>query len=245
MRFSIHQASLGAAVADLVVIGVRAGELRRDPRVALIDRALAGALSGAARDQDFSGKAKELLVLHTLNKLRLKRVALVGLGAAPKLNGRDLVRFGATAARLANEVGAKRLLVAMPGQEAKSPAAVALVVRAVHLGCYRYTEYKSEKGRRPSLERLSVHRPGPVPAELGAAVRRAGWWPPPPPRCATWSTAHRCSSTPRPWRRGPRRSRAGTGCAARCSARRSSSAAACGCSWASARAAAVARASCT
>jgi leucyl aminopeptidase len=164
MQYSIHNGACETTATDLLVIGVVTGEVTKTPLVQAVDRALNGAIKASAKDLDFTGKAKQSLVLSTLGQMRAKRVALIGLGAADKVASVDLFNWGGNIARLANGVGAKQALVVWPELAVPVPQAVALIARGAHLGAYRFLEYKGDKGRKNTLSKVALHPPGrPVP----------------------------------------------------------------------------------
>ncbi len=173
MQISIHRGDPGTAAVDLMALGVWAGDPKKSSVFKILDRALGGALAASAKEQEFGGKPGQVLVLHTLKKLRARRVALVGLGEPGALDNAALLTAGALAARRANAVGAKTLLYVQPGPIAAPEEAVAQLARGAMLACYRYTEYKSDKGRPASLTKLKLHLPVKSVAGLAAAGRRA------------------------------------------------------------------------
>lgn len=68
MRITYQQVCTHTVEADLFVIGVYAKTWAEHPLCKEWDKALGGMLFQAAQEQDFSGKAKQQLVLHTLVK---------------------------------------------------------------------------------------------------------------------------------------------------------------------------------
>ncbi len=137
------------ASVDLLVIAVHAKTFKKELKA--YDAALGGMLLKAAKDQDFNGKAKQKLVLHTLGKLRCGRLCIIGLGK--EVTSESLLHLGGTAVRVANSVGAKTATLWLPHMDNHQASAVA---RGAILGGYRYDVYRSDKGRQHTLQKLQV-----------------------------------------------------------------------------------------
>lgn len=131
-----------------------------------MDRRLDGHLAAAVAEEDFQGKAGQVLQLRTLGRLRAGRLLLLGLGKRDEAE-RSLARSGfealrvaaGDAARTAQKGGATRLAFAcprLPGQTAHEARAV---VEGALLGAYRFDRYKTEERKKkapPRLESLAV-----------------------------------------------------------------------------------------
>ncbi len=136
---------------DLLVVGVFSKEWAESSLCQQIDAALGGVLFQAAKEQDFSGKAKQQLVLHTMGQLSAKRVALIGLGARAELQPAGVLAYAGSARRLGDKTSARSVALCVP--EGVSDA-VPLMSRAVMLAGYAYHVYKSDKGRERTVERV-------------------------------------------------------------------------------------------
>ncbi len=169
MQVVVHAGEPTTAAADLLVIGVFQGEAKKLRGLKELDRALGGALSGAIADEDFTGKSKQKLVVHTLGKLRARRVALLGLGKRGELWASAVVNFGGAATRLARDVGAKDVAVALPELDGDGTA---LAARGAWLGSYSYTIYKSEKANKKDRKVQRVFLMPPEGAPSGKELLR-------------------------------------------------------------------------
>jgi leucyl aminopeptidase len=155
MQVVLHSGEPETAVAELLVLGVFQGEAGELASLKRIDRALGGALSEAMADEDFSGKSKQRLVVHTLKKLRPKRIALVGLGKRGDAAPQALVSLGGIAAKLGRDVGAKHAVVVLPPLNGAIDGAVALAARGARLGTYSYRRYKTDTNKKKPVQKLS------------------------------------------------------------------------------------------
>ncbi|MEZ4271433.1 MAG: M17 family peptidase N-terminal domain-containing protein [Myxococcota bacterium] len=114
MQVSAHSGDVAVVTTDLLVIGVFDDAVTQNPHVKVFDRALDGNLKTAAKDADFKGESKQSLVLHTLGKLRAKRIALQGLGSQKTLKAAQWVEWGANATRMGNQVSARSIVLVLP-----------------------------------------------------------------------------------------------------------------------------------
>ncbi len=129
-----------------LVLGALEGRLNT-PLLKDIDAALDGALSRAVREQEFSGKTKEVLLLHPGRRLPAERVLVVGLGKEKK-NG--LERLRQTAGTAASFLQGKKIvsfavdLASLPLRGTEVPGAVQALIEGIVLATYRFDRYRTE-----------------------------------------------------------------------------------------------------
>jgi leucyl aminopeptidase len=123
------------------------------PALVALDKALGGALSAAAKEAEFEGKASAELSLHTHGRIPASRVVLLGLGRAAKVD-RDAARLaGCRAAKAAERAKAAKAALVFPfGGDAVLFGAAA---EGVELGAYKFDQYLSDRKPR-KLERLDL-----------------------------------------------------------------------------------------
>lgn len=151
MQFSFTRAEPTTAAVDFLCIAVPDKNMRKQLKT--LDAALGGVLLAAAKDQDFTGKNKQKLTLHTLGKLRAKRVCLLGIGDIKKATAATYLQLAGDAARTANSLSSKQALLIVPQLD---DTTAALIARGANLGIYRFSEYLSDKGRPITLKKFSV-----------------------------------------------------------------------------------------
>ncbi|MBI5510447.1 MAG: leucyl aminopeptidase [Deltaproteobacteria bacterium] len=151
MQAELFVGRVGSARVDLVAVGVHAGRGAPSSAVLTLDRALGGALRAAMLDEEFKGKAKERLTLHTLGRLPMKRIGLIGLGPEREATLETWLHFAANATRLANRVGARSVLVVVPPTGVEVAKLLAVLSRGLALGAYRFDRLKSAPRRRRTL----------------------------------------------------------------------------------------------
>lgn len=156
MQITCQKQNLVTAKHDVLVLGVCSDGWLKGP-VAELDKAASGALVRAAQEQAFAGKAKQQFIFVAAQGRTSRRIALVGLGAARDLTAESLVRLGGVSARIAQSVQAKTLCIVAPDASGPEAAQVHNIARGCVLGGYRYTAYKSEAPKKPTLAKVVLH----------------------------------------------------------------------------------------
>ncbi|MBN2191623.1 MAG: leucyl aminopeptidase [Polyangiaceae bacterium] len=179
MQMQLAVSDVIRAEADVLVVPVTEGALGRQRFFASIDAALGGTLTRLAEAQEFQGKAEQTLELATLGRLPAVRVVLVGLGSRRGHDAATLRTFAAVAARSANGLRVRSMVLGLPDKTAGSE--LRHVAEGLVLGAYRFTKYLTgDRAPKQTLERVDILRPaGKVTAaerrglEIGIAVGEA------------------------------------------------------------------------
>jgi len=134
-----------------------------------IDELLEGLISERHKDGEFKADQGELLTIHPLGRLAVKRIIVVGLRAQEKISTQSIRRASAIAARHLQHTGAREITLAL--QWESEPIAVEQAVQAevegALLGLYTFSSYRSgeqskgvtkltvqaEEGRQAEYER--------------------------------------------------------------------------------------------
>lgn len=169
---------------DAVAVGVFADTEELEGPAAVLDAAMAGAISALRASGEITGAADEVTLVHTLGKIEVARVAIVGLGKRERFNGDRVRRSSAIVCRALRRAGARHVGLALAWAE--SGVNLALAARAAAegalLGLYEFTLYKQRgngapgneqaNGRvRKQIEAITILGRGREPA-LRAAVER-------------------------------------------------------------------------
>ncbi len=149
MKVTLSTDALSKVRADLLALGVRSGGLGSDKGLKGFDRALGGALSAAAKLEDFTGKAGESLRV-ALPRGGAKNVLLVGLGDAT-FGEKEARTLAVRAAVAGSKYGV--VAIALPADDDGILRAAA---EGAMTGAYRYTRYLT--GDRKPKRRLETAR---------------------------------------------------------------------------------------
>ena len=122
------------------------------------DAALGGAVKALYADNEFRGKKGQSAIIHTLGKVKAKRLLLLGLGEKAKFNPDVLRKAAAFAATKARDMNLQELAVEVPEEAVRLPMdrqAEALTTGSF-LSLYRFEKYVCEKDRKPKLKKLTL-----------------------------------------------------------------------------------------
>jgi leucyl aminopeptidase len=149
MKVTLSTDALPKVRADLLALGVRTGGLGSDKALKAFDRSLGGAISAAAKLEDFTGKAGETLKV-SLSRGGARNVLLVGLGDGA---------FGEKEARSlavrATSVGSRYGVVAI-ALSTDDDAILRAAAEGAITGAYKYTRYLT--GDRVPKRRVETAR---------------------------------------------------------------------------------------
>ena len=138
------------ASVDLIALVVH-GDPSKDPQWRAFDSALGGALSEAAKAENFEGKPSQVLTIWSKGPLKAQR--LLALGAGPR-HDQKLPSFrdlGAVAGQTAAKLGATSLAFVLHPAGAKLAATVQLLVEGALLGSYKFARYLTgEDAKKPN-----------------------------------------------------------------------------------------------
>lgn len=148
MRIEAKRISLLELETPLLVVNLFEKLKKPSGATEVVDKALNGLISSLIKDGEIKGKLGEATVIHTQNKIKPKRVLVVGLGTKDEFNEDVIRKASAEAVKRAKSIGVAKLATIVHGAgQKKIPlqgAAKALVEGAL-LRNYNVKDYKSKK----------------------------------------------------------------------------------------------------
>ena len=154
MKISVDDGDLGRRNFDWVAILVVESRDRKPPRLsapaAKLDRALSGSLGVALEGGSFRGRAGEALAVYATDHKRRsskpRRVLLVGVGAASKLDAKTLRQAAGTIARRTTAQKGQTVALLLPTFRATRQEAFAqALAEGLVLGNYRFDAFRSSR----------------------------------------------------------------------------------------------------
>ncbi|MEZ4325326.1 MAG: leucyl aminopeptidase [Polyangiales bacterium] len=137
MRISLSDVSLNQAQVDILVVGVRSNNPKKDEMLDKIEKAAGGTLvARAIKDEGFEGKSGQTLKLAVGGRLKAGWVLLVGLDGKP--TAEDARSLGLRAVRAARQQ--KSVAIVLPQD---TPEEARLAVEGLLGAAYRYESYKT------------------------------------------------------------------------------------------------------
>ncbi len=175
MELNLRSSDAAKSGTQCLIIGVLDGK-KLLPTTRQIDDAAKGALTAILKSGDLGDKPGATLLLQAQSGVRADRVLLVRLGAAGKLTGPVFANAVRSALRAAATTGARDALITLAEASVKDtdPAwrARRITFEAGNLE-YRFTEFKSKKGKAPNLRKLGIQLPaGASRSRLKVAVEQ-------------------------------------------------------------------------
>jgi leucyl aminopeptidase len=159
MEVAVKASGIDKEPVDAMILLLCEGDAAPQDAVAVIDKALDGAITALREEGEFTGKVKQQASLHTQGRLKAKKVVLVGLGKPEKQTLEGLRQAAGSAAQYARGVGANSLAVAFEGLGhapfAASEAAQA-VVEGMVLALYRFDKFKTEENERRQVRSITL-----------------------------------------------------------------------------------------
>ncbi|MFZ5827455.1 MAG: leucyl aminopeptidase [Bacillota bacterium] len=153
MNVSVQNQPLTQAATDALILPLTEG----GTPLSEIDLALDGLLTQVVAAGDFRGEAGETSLVYTSGKVAARKVLLLGLGKAEKVNHRSLRRAAGIGARAARKSGAKSVTFALPtGVSLPADKAAQFITEGALHGLYRFESYKSDPKKKPQVELVSI-----------------------------------------------------------------------------------------
>ncbi len=168
MKVSLSTDAPTKIKTDLLVVGVRSGGITKDRLIKQLDKATDGALSAAAKLEDFSGKSGESLRA-TVKGIGASIVLLIGLGDGP-FRERDARALAVKAASAGTRYHSIALV--LPDDVADLDRTVRVATEGLLTGNYKYTRYLTgERIPKRRIEQARILLPETHPS-LKEAVRQ-------------------------------------------------------------------------
>jgi leucyl aminopeptidase len=140
-----------------IILGLFEGVKRPAGELAVVDKALGGAVSQLISQGEIKGKLREVAIIHSLGKLPAARVVVAGLGKKENLSLEQVRMSVGEACRLLHQrgVGDAATIALGAGRIALDGAAQAVTEGAL-LGAYSFRRHMTEKAEHGELKRLTI-----------------------------------------------------------------------------------------
>src|SRR5262245_17521204 len=149
MKITVDARNPNEASADLLALPVARFEKRvakLPAALASADRATRGQVRAAIASGDFQGKPDQSLLLYPDRRLRAKRVLLLGVGDAAKLDSDALRLLAGRCVREAARRRAGRVALVAPESAQDATGAVQALAEGALLAGYRFGDYRKNGG---------------------------------------------------------------------------------------------------
>ncbi|TLY35158.1 MAG: leucyl aminopeptidase [Nitrospirae bacterium] len=152
MKMTVTQQRLQDEAADAILLSHWESEDKFSGETAAIDAALKGRLRELLKNGEFSGRLGQVSILHVApgERVRAKRVVLMGLGKRKEGSLEKVRRAVGTAVKAIREAGAKSFATpvhgrALPESGRATGAAAQATVEGALLGLYQFNAYRTDQ----------------------------------------------------------------------------------------------------
>jgi leucyl aminopeptidase len=159
MEVTVKAGGLEKESVDAIVLMLHEGDAVPQGAVAMIDKALDGALTALRQGGEFTGKPRQQSVWHTQGRLKAKKVVLTGVGKPDKLTLEGLRQAAGSAAHYARSLGASTLAATVESAEQASiglSEAAQAVTEGMVLALYRFDKFKTEENDRRDVSAIAL-----------------------------------------------------------------------------------------
>lgn len=160
---------IGATQAEK---GQEGNEAPLSPEAREVDQLLDGLISSMYANGEFRGKVGETSQIYTLGKMAARRVIVVGLGDAKKLQSHTFRRASGVALRFAHGKGAKRIALALDAHGLNAADVLQATVEGALLGAYGFKKYLTVQTNGHEIEQLLFVSKNSQSKELQTAFER-------------------------------------------------------------------------
>jgi len=159
MKIEVIAGDITKIETEAIMVGFFEGMERPDSDLAVIDKALDGAISQLIGQGEIKGKLNEITIIHSLGKLPAARVVVVGLGKKEELS-QDRVRMAVgETCRLLQQKGIDNVATVAPGAGVAGislEGSAQAVTEGALLGVYSFRRHITKQAEYGELKRLTI-----------------------------------------------------------------------------------------
>lgn len=145
--------------ADTILLGIFEDGKKLSGDLAGVDKLLDGEIARLIKQGEIKGKLSDVTIIHSLGKLPVGRVAVLGLGKSKELT-QDKIRIAvADACRTLRKKGAKHVDAALVGvgvNDINAETSAQAIAEGAILGLYTFTRHLSKKSEQGKIEGITV-----------------------------------------------------------------------------------------
>ena len=158
MNISVMAGDITQSEVDAAIVNLFQGVTSPAGATGAVDKALDGAISSLIEDGELTGKKNELVLIHTLGKIKPKRVLVVGLGRQDKFDQETVRQAMAVGGRYLKGKGVRKVATIVHGAGIgglDATLATQAMTEGALLGLYRFDRYKSNNDKK-EIDELQV-----------------------------------------------------------------------------------------
>ena len=159
MEIIIKEGSISSVQADTLIVNLFEGENQLCRTTKFLDQALSGAISELITNGDISGKIGEIGVIYPRGVIPARRIVIVGMGKAEKLDLETIRRSSATAIKKARDLKSRDIAVHLLSEGAENldvKESAQAMIEGMSLGLYQFKSFKLKVEEKTSVESITL-----------------------------------------------------------------------------------------
>ncbi|MBE3559043.1 MAG: leucyl aminopeptidase [Ktedonobacteraceae bacterium] len=170
----LSDALVVAAARKPHVSGGDEKSVQLSPAAAEVDALLNGLIIERCADGEFRGNAGEMLTIHPIGRLAVKRVLVIGLGKQENVTSQSIRHASAVAARHLQRTGARHITLALQWNAADAIREAQAQTEGALLGLYTFRAYQSRENgeNRSRVEHIDVLAANQNPDDLARGIQK-------------------------------------------------------------------------
>jgi leucyl aminopeptidase len=151
MEIIIESGKIEEKITELLSLGLFEGEKEPTGIIRYIDTLLDGAISDTIKNGDFTGELNQTLLLYTHNKIKSRRLLLVGLGKREDFNLETVRSASGKAALQVRNMSLSSYMTLLYGEDFGLPieTLTQALIEGAELALYSFNRFKTEKEKMP------------------------------------------------------------------------------------------------
>jgi len=154
---NVVDGDISSIPADAMVVGLFEGDKITADVISCVDKALDGEINKLIGNGEFKAKHSESSVIHTLGKLPVRLVVILGLGKRKEFSPDKLRNAVAEICRLLRKLNCQKITMAPIGSDVKGITiadSAKLIAEACILGLYNFDKYK--KSEEKAIDEITL-----------------------------------------------------------------------------------------
>lgn len=151
MEIVVESGRIEEKITEILSLGLFEGEKELEGTIRYIDDLLEGAITDIIKAGDFTGKLNQTLLLYTHNKIKSKRLLLVGLGKREEFSLETVRSASGKVALQVRNLSLPSYTALLHGEDSGLPieTLVQALVEGTELALYTFNRFKTEIEKMP------------------------------------------------------------------------------------------------
>ena len=159
MEIKVAVGDIVQTKADAIIVNFFEGMPHPEGDLAVIDKALDGAISKLVSEGEIKGKLREITVVHSLGKLPAARVVIVGLGKQSELTSDKIREMVAETCRFLRQKDIDSIATVAQGAGVAGigvESAAQVVTEGALLGTYTFRKHMTQEAEHGEIKQLTI-----------------------------------------------------------------------------------------